>query len=163
MEDRVVADEQGAHCNGDSVACSVLENGAWTHKREALLGAIEKLGHAAVDATSAQERHCFTIATILCSYAASEAFLCDWAEVHAPDTYEGIMARQAGLLRTAEEVLPKVGANLTTDLIELANVKNALCTSRSPTVDTPCDAAWQPSAQRAVAVAKTLYRHCFVN
>jgi hypothetical protein len=163
MEVRVVADEQGAHCNGDSVACSILENGAWTHKREALLGAIENLGRAAVEATNAEERHCFTIATILCSYAASEAFLCDWAALHAPDAYEEISARQAGLLRTAEEVLPKIGADLTTDLIELANVKNALCTSRSSTTRSPSGAAWHPSAQRAAAVAKTLYRHCFVN
>jgi len=160
-EDVTVADEQSVHCNGGSVAISILENGSWTHQRESLLGAMQKLEQASADATNDDDRNCFTIATILCAYAASEAFLHEWAKAHAPSTYEEIAGRQAGLLRAAEEVLPRIGVTLSADLIELANVKNALCNPRPAPVQPRLDGNWHPSAQRAAAVAKTLYAQCF--
>ena len=43
-----------------------------------------KTKHAAAGATSDEDRNCYTIATILCAHAASEAILNEWAKEHAP-------------------------------------------------------------------------------
>jgi hypothetical protein len=159
MEDIVVADERNV--DSSSASFSILANGAWTHRRESLLASLEKLEQAALGATNDDDRECYTIATILCAHAASEAFLSEWAKTHAPSTYEEIAGRQSSLLRAAEEVLPKIGAPLSADLIELANVRNALCNPSPADGQTPLDGGWHPSAQRAAAVAKALHSQCF--
>jgi hypothetical protein len=155
-----VADEQQVHCNG-GLAFSVMENGAWSHRREPLLRALQKLEQAALNATNDEDRSDYTIATILCAYASSEAFLHEWAKANAPSIYTEIAGRPCGLLRVAEEVLPEIGANLPADLIELANVKNALCNPRAAPVEPNVEGTWHPSAQRAAGVAKVLYAQCF--
>jgi hypothetical protein len=161
MEGMAVADEQKVHCNSGSVAFSILESVAWMHQRESLLDAVEKLEQAAVHATSDEERNCYTIATILCAHAASEAFLNEWAKTHAPSTYEKIAGTPFSLLRTAEELIPKIGGSLSADLIELANVKNALCDPPPALTQAKVNGDWYPGAQRAAAVAKALHFQCF--
>jgi hypothetical protein len=161
MEGMVVADERKAHCDSGSVAFSILESVAWSHQRQSLLGAVERLEQAAVHATSDEERNCYTIATILCAHAASEAFLNEWAKTHAPSIYEEVARRPSSLVRVAEELLPKMGGSLSADLIELTNVRNALCNPQPALTQAEVNGNWYPGAQRAAAVAKALHSQCF--
>lgn len=156
-----MADERKVHCNNGSVAFSILESVTWTHQRESLLGAVGTLEQAALHAITDEERNYYTIATILCAHAACEAFLNEWAHSHGPSTHEEVAARQSGLLRTAEELLPKIGGSLSADLIELANVKNAICNPDPALTQAIINGNWYSGAQRAAAVAKTLHCECF--
>ncbi len=144
---------------GGSSLSSAPNSGVCMYRRDALFAALERLEQATVNATNEADRNCFTIATILCAYGASEALLHEWAKTHAPTAYEEIAGSNSSLLRAAEEVLPQVGDCLTEDLIELVNIKNALC---DPTpAPTPIRGEWQHSAQRAAAAARALCAQCF--
>jgi hypothetical protein len=107
------------------------------------------------------EKFTAEVATILCAHAASEAFLNEWAETHAPSIYEEVAGRPSSLLRAAEELLPKIGGSLSADLIELTNVRNALCNPQPALTQAEVNGNWYPGAQRAAAVAKALHSQCF--
>jgi hypothetical protein len=130
-----------------------------SYQRDALLGTLEKLEHAAVHATSDTDRHCYTVATILCAHAAGEALLNEWAKTQAPALYEEIDGRNFSLLGAAEKVLPHVGAGLSEGLIELVNMKNALCYPQP--VPTPIGHSFRDSACRAAAAVRALHTACF--
>ena len=88
-----VADEHNVQCNRGSLAFSILESVAWTRQRESLRARYKNLSRPS-PANNDEERNCYTIATILCAHAASEAFLKEWPKKHAPSIYEEIVGRQ---------------------------------------------------------------------
>lgn len=127
-----------------------------------LLSTVEKLEQATLSAESPEDRNCYAIATILCAHSACESFLTDWARSNAPDVFDAIAERHTSLLRAAEELLPRIGAGLPQELIELVNVRNMLCTSLSaPAPQGGIRGSLYPSAQRAAAVAREICSHCF--
>lgn len=127
-----------------------------------LLSTVEKLEQATLSAPSPEDRNCYAIATILCAHIACEVFLTDWARSNAPDVFDAIAERHTSLLRAAEELLPRIGAGLPEDLIELVNVKNMLCTYLpAPAPQGGNRASLYPSAQRAAAVARDICAQCF--
>ena len=127
-----------------------------------LLSTVEKLEQATRSAESPEDRNCYAIATILCAHSACDFFLTDWARSNAPDVFDAIAERHTSLLRAAEELLPRIGASLPEDLIELVNVRNILCTSLPATApQVGIRASLHPSAQRAAAVAREICSQCF--
>jgi hypothetical protein len=139
-----------------------LGNADSSGKLASLLGTVEKLEQATLSAESSEDRNCYAIATILCAHCACEFFLTDWARSNAPDVFDAIAERHTSLLRAAEELLPRIGAGLPEDLIELVNVTNMLCTSLPATVPQGgIRASLYPSAQRAAAVAREICSQCF--
>jgi hypothetical protein len=139
-----------------------LENTHLSGQPASLLSTVEKLEQATLSAQSPEDRNCYAIATILCAHSACEFFLTDWARSNAPDVFDAIAERHTSLLRAAEELLPRIGAGLTEDLIELVNVKNMLCTSLpAPAPQGGIRASLYPSAQRAAAVARDICSQCF--
>jgi hypothetical protein len=127
-----------------------------------LLSTVEKLEQATLSAESPEDRNCYAIATILCAHSACEVLLTDWARSNAPDVFDVIAERHTSLLRAAEELLPRIGAGLPEDLIELVNVKNMLCTSLPATApEGGIHTSLYPSAQRAAAVAREISSQCF--